>query len=133
MANGSAFQPGFRLSWLDVAVLLVGATGAAMVARIDLTLALIIGFVVIHFFLFCNVFRLSRPPELIWAAAFTACAAATMTLSWPGWNVTFVGAAVVSTLLIAREMRKPHYHGVFWQRLNPGLEAWWTARAEDCH
>jgi hypothetical protein len=31
------------------------------------------------------------------------------------------------------EMRKPSYHGVGWQRINPGLPAWWDARvAEKC-
>lgn len=130
MHGNRRFQPGFRLSVTDLVVMVVGASGAFLLSRIDSNLAFVVGFVVVHFFLFCNVFRLSRPPELIWATSFTLSAAATITLSWPGWTTTFVGAAALSALLIAREMGKPHYHGIWWRRLNPTLESWWDARSD---
>src|SRR4051812_47661861 len=55
------FQPGFRLSALDVIVLVVGGVASAYAMTIDRWFGIAIAFVVLHFFLFCNVLRMSRP------------------------------------------------------------------------
>lgn len=122
------FSPGFRLSALDVVVLILGALGVVVLASSGPALAFIVGFVVGHFFLFCNVFRLSRPPELIWAVCFTVLAGSTLTTGSPSWFATTILSLVVTIVLIMLEMRKPSYHGVLWQRLNPCLRDWWDNR-----
>lgn len=85
------------------------------------------GWVVVHFFLFCNVFRISRRPELIWAAAFTLLAASTFFTGIPGWNLTVACSLLFTVVLITRETRKPYYHGIAWSKLNPNLRTWWEA------
>jgi hypothetical protein len=91
-------------------------------------MGLIVGFAVGHFFLFCNVFRVARPLELAWSTLFVALAGSTIITKQPGWPLT-IGATFVATLLvIAEQLRKPSYHGIAWQRLNPRLLEWWKAQ-----
>lgn len=121
------FSPGFRLSWMDVTILAIGAAGAVAVGTVDGWIGLAIAFVVGHFFLFCNVLRMSRPPELIWAVAFALLAlgaAVTEAISWP---MVFVVSTGLTVVLAVNEMRRPCYHGVGWQRVNPRLPGWWEA------
>ena len=47
-----AFQPGFRLSTLDVVILIVGGVASAYAVTVDQWLGVAIAFVVMHFFLF---------------------------------------------------------------------------------
>jgi hypothetical protein len=119
-----AFAPGFRFSARDVVTLLAGAAAAALVARVDWHIAAIIAFVLGHFFLFCNVFRISRQLELIWAGVFVALLVAASTFGWP-WIAAFALAACVTALVVSVEMGKPSYHGVGWRRINPRLPEWW--------
>ncbi len=88
-----------------------------------------VGIPLAAFFVFCNVFRVSRPLELLWAGAFIALAAATIAWGVPGWGATAVGSALVAAAVVAAEMRRPSYHDVGWRRINPGLPSWWEARA----
>lgn len=72
----------------------------------------------------CNVFRLSRLPELVWAVAFTLLASCTHyygTLDWQSIVAISVGVAAVQ---ITRDTRKPGNHIVGSRTLNPGLQAW---------
>lgn len=119
------FAPGFRLSVLDAIVLAVGIVVVFALATVAWWGALAVGFVLGHFFLFCNVVRMSRPLELAWAAVFAALAAATLALDAPGWPVTLSVSLVATLALVGLEMRKPSYHGAGWTRINPGLPAWW--------
>lgn len=120
------FSPGFRLSWMDVAILVAGGAAATGVGAVDGWMGLAIAFVVGHFFLFCNVLRMSRPPELVWAVTFAVWAAASGygVASWP---MVFTVCAALTMVLAINEMRRPWYHGVGWQRLNPRLPQWWEA------
>jgi hypothetical protein len=88
-------------------------------------LGVVIGFVVGHFFLFCNVFRISRKPELIWATVFSALTGSTLVFGKPAWIVTFVFSSLMALVLIHRETKKPSCHGIGWQRLNSSLREWW--------
>lgn len=90
-----------------------------------------IAFVVAHFFLFCNVFRISRPLELVWAAVFVALAGSTVVNEMPGWMVTIMGSLIVTVVVIAIEMCRPSYHGIAWQRMNPRLQQWWETRVAE--
>lgn len=123
------FAPGFRLSARDVVVLIVGAAAAAYLSALEPWWGFMVAFVVGHFFLFCNVVRMARPLELTWAAVFLALASATLLAEAPGWPAT-AGASLAATLVVVGlQMRRPSYHGVGWQRINPGLRAWWDAHA----
>lgn len=119
------FKPGFRLSAIDVAVLILGAIGSIVVARYVWWLGLAVAVVVGHFLLFCNVFRISRLLELAWSAVFVALAASTVSRGSPPWPVTLALTLVVTVVVVAIEIRKPSYHGVGWQWINPGLRQWW--------
>lgn len=126
---GQKFSPGFRLSALDVLVLIVGAASAVYFGIQTRWIGLVIGFVVGHFFLFCNVFRMSRPLELIWAAVFLVLASGTIASDLPGWPIAIGLSLSVTVAVIITEMKKPSYHGIGWQKINPGLPDWWAAQA----
>ena len=92
--------------------------------------AFVVAFVMVHFFLFCNVFRISRSLELAWGTLFTALAIATVISGHPGWIVTSAAALAATVSVVVLEMRKPSYHGIFWQHLNPRLREWWEANSQ---
>lgn len=123
------FSPGFRFSALDGVVLVVGVVGVVALGVIEWWLGIGVGIPLAAFFVFCNVFRVSRPLELLWAGAFIALAGATIVWGVPGWWATALGAVLVAAVVVAVEMRRPSYHGVGWRRVNPGLPSWWEARA----
>ena len=119
------FKPGFRLDVIDVLVLVAGTTGTVLLAQVEWWMGLIVGFAVGHFFMFCNVFRVVKLLELTWSAIFVALAGSTIATGQPGWAVT-LGATLAATLVvIMMQVRKPSYHGIAWQRLNPKLPEWW--------
>lgn len=113
---------GMRLSAVDVVVMVgattVGVTGYAVTAGFSL----FVPFVVYHFLLFCNVFRIPRRPELVWAAVMlvhTVLWVLSGSLSLP-W--LFALQSAFTTALLAREVRRPTYHGVLSRRFNPSLD-----------
>jgi len=110
-------------------ILLGGVCGTVILWETRWYAGAMVGFSVGHFFLFCNVFRIERKPELIWAAVFVMLGVLTVFTGFPGWAVTFGGSAMLSAVLIGLEMRKPGYHGVGWRVANPGLKEWWEARS----
>ena len=120
------FAPGFRLSVRDVIVIVIGAAAAAYLATIEPWWGFIVAFVVAHFFLFCNVVRMARPFELAWAATFVALASATLLTEAPGWPITTGASLAVTLVVVVLQMRKPSYHGLGWQRINPQLQTWWS-------
>jgi hypothetical protein len=111
-------------------VLVLGTFATVVLASFTWWWGFVVGFVLVHFFLFCNVFRLARPPELVWAGIFVACAAATIAADTPGWLITTCVSLLTTATVIALEMRKPSYHGVGWERLNPHLPAWWEKQQD---
>ena len=123
-----AFVPGFRLSVGDGLVLAGGVVAAIVLSMFVWWQGFVVGFVVAHFFLFCNVVRMARPLEFLWSGIFVALAAATIAIDMPGWVATFVVSAVVTAIVVVLEIRKPSYHGVGWKWINPGLPARWEAQ-----
>src|SRR5687767_4807973 len=103
------FAPGFRLSALDVIVVIVGGASAVAVAFLNLWGGIAIGFAVLHFFLFCNVLRMSRPLELLWAAAFAVLAIAAVGLQLISWPTALLCAALLTVILAVIESRRPSY------------------------
>ena len=123
------FQPGFRLSALDILVLIVGGLASVYAMTIDRWFGIALAFVVLHFFLFCNVIRMSRPLELIWAGTFAALAIPTILFNFPSWPVAFAASIAVTAILAFVETRRPSYHGVGWRKLNPRLPESWQSSA----
>src|SRR5205814_2010879 len=106
------FTPGFRLSIVDGAVLVVGAVGIPLLWSMTWWWGYVIGFVLIHFFLFCNVFRVARPLELAWAGVFVVLAGATVATENPGWLIASSASLCTTVVVVLVEMRKPSYHGI---------------------
>jgi hypothetical protein len=126
-AENRRFAPGFRISGSDLLILLLGCAGTFVAGIHAWWMGLSIAVVTAHFFLFCNVFRISRRPELIWAGTFILLSTCTILTGLPGWVATIAVSLLVAAVLIAREMKTPGYHGVGWGRINPDLRKWWEA------
>ncbi|WP_444918323.1 hypothetical protein [Microbulbifer sp. JMSA003] len=121
----SQFKPGFRTSLLDIAVLTVAAILAYVTSSRSMILITIVLFVVGHFFLFCNVIRMSRIPELIWAGVFVSMSTITEIAGIVSWYTTIGISLFVTFVLVILELRKESYHGVLWQKVNPNLPVWY--------
>ncbi len=121
-----AFRPGFRMAPTDAAVLIAGAVGAALAARVELAFGVALLLPVAMFFVFCNVVRMVRRLELVWAFAYAAGCVARSQWGWPTWPWLVVGSLVLALLLVGVQLRRADYHGVAWQRFNPSLPAWWA-------
>ncbi len=131
MNTERTFAPGFRLSFSDVLVLIAGGLAFVWLTRLDGTLSMVVAFVLGHFFLFCNVIRMARTLELIWAGQFSVLSSSTLLLGAPTWPQTYFLSLAGTLVLIAVQVRKPSYHGVFWKTLNPGLRDWWQRNSEN--
>jgi hypothetical protein len=123
----SEFRPGFRFSAFDAFLLILGALGSWFAWPRTWWAGFVIAFVVGHFFLFCNVFRISRGLELTWAAVFIILTRFTIVTEQPAWATTVLLSLAVTVLVICLECRKPSYHGIGWSRINPNLRQWWDA------
>lgn len=131
------FRPGFRCSVIDLIVIVLGSlfalawgTSFDILLRIyspipDLAVGLGLFLPVFAFFLFCNVFRVSRPLELVWAAFYVILFTATVRFEVLDWRLTIGLLVFAMTTVILIEMRRPSYHGVGWQKINPDLPTWW--------
>jgi hypothetical protein len=124
----AAFVPGFRFSVVDGFVLVGGVVGTIVLSIFAWWQGFVLGFVIAHFFLFCNVVRMARPLELLWGGVFVALAGSTIATGTPGWLVTTVVSLSVTVIAVIVQIRNPEYHGVGWKWINPGLPAWWEAR-----
>ncbi|QDU31566.1 hypothetical protein ETAA8_67250 [Anatilimnocola aggregata] len=121
------FRPGFRVSLTDGLVIAISLLGAILLGSIVWQIGFVIAFVVAHFFLFCNTFRIARNLELMWGVVFTSLTYATITFGRPSWVITAAISLVVTAGVIAWAMSRPSYHGLFWRQINPKLLAWWSA------
>ena len=110
--------PGFRLGVFDgVFLLLYGVAGWFYSAELP-RLSGLATVVVVHFFLFCNVFRIRRSFELIWTGMYLLNVMIFMvTDSFSVFGVV-LAQSPVTVILIALEMRSPRYHGVLHRRIN---------------
>jgi hypothetical protein len=117
------FRPGFRISVLDV-FFLVGLSFLSLTVWLfDAGLALLIFLPAGAFFLFCNVFRIRRVPELLWTLAYLPLAAWAY-LSEIGLSAPILLLVGWAAALIGNDVRHPGYHGVFWKQWNPTLPEW---------
>lgn len=113
------FKPGLRLSRIDIIVIIISLAISILLLKYSIMLSGSILFVVGHFFLFCNVTRMSRVPELIWASTLSLLS---IKLNMLPWDMVLVLSLSATVALVFLEVRKPYYHGVLWKKLNPTLE-----------
>lgn len=123
-----SFQPGFRISKIDCVVLAIGAVGSVAAWQYFVWLGYSIACVVGHFFLFCNVVRMSRGLELAWSAVFLMLTAIAIFGNEPyWWAVAITGTGTMTIGCVALAMLKRSYHGAYWRNINPRLPQWWAA------
>lgn len=113
---------GFRFSFVDGIVLLAALIGTSWLTNEIGDMGYLPVFVVMHFFLFCNVFRIRRKPELIWAFAFVLLTCLLLAFVRFSSIVLMVYQLPVTVVLIVRGIRLPDYHGVFARQLNSKLD-----------
>lgn len=113
MPDAGTRTRGFRFSWTDAVVLLVGVALTWALWRPVGQFALLVPVTLVHFLLFCNVFRVGNRRELFWTAVFVANFTAWVVsgaFSW--WGVLAVQTPVTLGIVVAA-VRNPRYHGVF--------------------
>jgi hypothetical protein len=113
---------GFRISWLDAVVLLLGAVLSYWLIHRSFPLAWIVPAALGHFFLFCNVFLVWRRWELLWAAAFVLNVATHLALGSLDWLSPLLFQLPITLLVIIWQIRSPWYHGIWAEQLNPRLK-----------
>ncbi len=109
---------GFRFSVLDGIFLLLYGVAAWFFSAEFPQLFGLVTVVVVHFFLFCNVFRIRRSFELIWTGIFLANALLFVVLDSFSLLGVVLAQTPVTAILIALEMRSPSYHGILYRRIN---------------
>jgi hypothetical protein len=106
-------RPGFRFSRSDAFVLVAGAALTFALWPTLGSYALLVPVALGHFFLFCNVFRVRRGVELLWAGVFLANFAAWGLLGRFSWARVLLTQLPVTLAILVVEVRHPRYHGIF--------------------
>src|SRR5439155_16220925 len=88
----------------------------------------LVAIVAVHFFLFCNVFRVIRRRELIWAALSFLNVGFWLWLGRLDWFSVLACKLPVTVGFIAWEVKTTRYHGIFADRLNTQLEDYLEGR-----
>lgn len=105
-------RAGFRFSAVDAAFIAVCAVGAWLLRHHLGPFVWLIPVAVGHFFLFCNVVRMRRSYELIWAGIFLANMVGWMGSGSFSWAGVLAIQLPLTALLVALEVRSPRYHGI---------------------
>lgn len=102
---------GFRFSATDALAIVVCAGVTYFGLPIVGPLVWFCPFVLGHFFLFCNLFRIRRTPELVWAGGFLAivagCLIANVSVLHAMWLVLPLTIGVLTY-----SVRRSDYHGI---------------------
>ena len=116
---------GFRFSLTD-GVFIVGLAVVGWLLQSPLG-PMVGAFIIVpvHFFLFCNVFRVRAAFELTWTGVFLTLVLAWLfvvgTINW-WWIVAVLTPLTLGLIFV--ELRSPTYHGALCRRINPDLEQW---------
>jgi len=113
---------GFRFSVIDAAALAAFAAVIVGLHCLGSSLWWLVAIVAGHFLLFCNVFRVIRRRELIWAALFILNVGFWLLLGRLDWFTVLACQLPVSVGVIAWETKATRYHGIFANRFNPNLK-----------
>lgn len=119
---------GFRFFVIDSVALLAFGTVTAGLRRLDSSLWWLVATVAVHFFLFCNVFRVVRRRELLWAIVFILNVGLWLSLGRLDWFLVVSCQLPVSVGIIAWEIKTARYHGILAHRLNPRLDDYLAGR-----
>ncbi len=119
---------GVRFSVTDTGALVAFGVVAAGLHWLGSSLWSVVAIVGGHFFLFCNVFRVARRRELIWAALFILNVGFWLLLGRLGWFNVLACQLPVSAGIVAWEIKAARYHGVFADRVNPRLNEYLEGR-----
>jgi len=113
--------PGFRFSALDAGILAALVIASGLLYRLPSPLWWISALVGGHFFLFCNVFRLARVLELVWAFAFLAAVLLFAVSERLSLINVLAFQAPISVGVIVWEIKSPRYHGILaaWVSRDP--------------
>ena len=123
MQTKSPFKPGFRINSVDVIFLLLGIIMSLCVSMIGIEYSILFILPFIAFFLFCNVFRIRRKPELIWAFIYTITSIIWFVLQ-SNFAYYIANTIIWLVVVITWEIKQPGYHGVLWEKINPNLQIW---------
>jgi hypothetical protein len=119
---------GFRFSAVDaIALIILGAAVFGLYRR-DSKLWWLVAIVAAHFFLFCNIFRVVRRRELIWAVCFVLNVGLWLLLGRLECFNVLACQLPVSVGVIAWELKATRYHGILADRLNPALQDYLDGR-----
>ena len=110
---------GFRFSAFDGGVMLAGVTVIAMSYRPLPDLALLTGFTLGHFLLFCNTFRIGGERATLWTIGLFANAAGWVCTDHLTWARLMATQLVVTCVLIASCVWSRSYHGIACEYINP--------------
>jgi hypothetical protein len=119
---------GFRFSLTDALAILAFMSAAGLLWRLGNLLWWMLVIAAGHFFLFCNVFRIIRRRELIWAGFFILNVIAWALLGLLTLPRVLLCQLPITVGLVVADMRSPGYHGVFASRLNPRLNDYLEGR-----
>lgn len=112
-------RPGFRFSVMDAAAIVVVVIAAVGLYSSIGELAFLFPVVLFHFFLFCNVFRVRRESELIWAGVFIVNFAVWSLADAFTWSHVLLSQTPVTLAILVIELRSPRYHGIGYSYVNP--------------
>lgn len=112
---------GFRVSFWDALILLLGLGLTFWLRAQDFPLWWVVPMVVGHFFLFCNVFRVWWRLELSWAAAFVMMVGIHLAAGHTGWLSPLIMQTPMTLFVVWLQLRSPWYHGILARRVNPRL------------
>lgn len=115
--------PGFRFSLNDALVLLVSGIVAVLLWKPLPHLSVLLLFVIGHFFLFCNVFRVRRNYEYLWGAVFVVNATLWLLLKPEGFHWALLAQLPVTVAVIVAEMRSDRYHGIGCKWMKKGMNS----------
>ena len=118
----------FRFSIIDFFVLVITMVSSVYLWQYTVEMSILILFVVGHFFLFCNIFRVRRGPELIWTGFFLANSTFWLVLLEENIIGLLVTTLIFTIIIIANELCLPCYHGIFAKNINKSLDLYLTGK-----
>lgn len=113
---------GFRFSVVDALAIIVCIAFTIWGLKALGSTAWLFPFVLGHFFLFCNLFRVPRRPELVWAGCFIALAFTCLVLDRSILNAMWMVLPITAGVLLYA-VRLPTYHGVGSTKHAPTLDS----------
>src|SRR5262245_20302076 len=119
---------GFRFFGTDAVVIVVCGGAAYVLQRMEHPLWWLLLIVAGHFFLFCNVFRVRRRFEVIWAVLLVLNCAAWILLGHLDWPHVLLTQAPFTVAAVIAEARSDRYHGIFAQSANRKLQDYLEGR-----